>query len=347
MKKQKLNYILEQVRKKGRNGDTILAHINPLEAKMLKAAGGSGTINPKTGLPEFRGGFFSNRYWDKGAWKRDALAIAGNVVGNMILPGAGGIIGAAAGSAAGTKIRGRNDYGGHAAKSAALAAIAPTAAGLAGTGANAMGATNVGHALTKYGNVNAILPSIGLGSNDTATYGGNALMSGMQGGNKISGVSAGDDNDGDFENQLQKYLRKKSDEDNNLSFIDKLGRNSKDYMTKPKNLLSLGTTGLTLYDRINAPKPKKELTPTQKGKASKEEMLAARLTPAEMAEQEQYELAMEQARRRNSRKKFLPEERIDIEPMYNRVSSPQEYAQTGRWMNYYNNPNFTGQPIRF
>ena len=37
-------------------------------------------------------------------------------------------------------------------------------------------------------------------------------------------------------------------------------------------------------------------------------MLAARLTPAEMAEQEQYELAMEQARRRNSRKKFLPEE---------------------------------------
>ena len=341
MKKQKLNYILEQVRKKGRNGDTILAHINPLEAKMLKAAGGSGTINPKTGLPEFKGGFFSKRYWDKGAWKRDALAIAGNVVGNMILPGAGGIIGAAAGSAAGTKIRGRNDYGGHAAKSAALAAIAPTVAGLAGTGANAMGATNVGHALTKYGNVNAILPSIGLGSNDTAAYGGNALTSKMYGANSngsalenynrdhMSGVSAGDDYDDD------------------LSFIDKLGRNSKDYMSKPKNLLSLGTTGLTLYDRINAPKPKKELTPTQKGKASKEEMLAARLTPAEMAEQEQYELAMEQARRRNSRKKFLPEERINIEPMYNRVSSPQEYAQTGRWMNYYNNPNFTGQPIRF
>jgi hypothetical protein len=37
----------------GRNGDTILAHINPYEARMLKAMGGSGTLNPYTGLPEF------------------------------------------------------------------------------------------------------------------------------------------------------------------------------------------------------------------------------------------------------------------------------------------------------
>jgi hypothetical protein len=37
----------------GRNGDTMLAHITPAEAQMLKARGGSGTINPVTGLPEF------------------------------------------------------------------------------------------------------------------------------------------------------------------------------------------------------------------------------------------------------------------------------------------------------
>jgi hypothetical protein len=43
----------ESLRQKGRGGDTILAHINPEEAKMLKAMGGSGTINPATGLPEF------------------------------------------------------------------------------------------------------------------------------------------------------------------------------------------------------------------------------------------------------------------------------------------------------
>ncbi len=37
----------------GRHGDTMIAHINPREAAMLKAMGGAGTINPKTGLPEF------------------------------------------------------------------------------------------------------------------------------------------------------------------------------------------------------------------------------------------------------------------------------------------------------
>jgi hypothetical protein len=37
----------------GRNGDTMLAHITPQEAAMLKRMGGSGTVNPYTGLPEY------------------------------------------------------------------------------------------------------------------------------------------------------------------------------------------------------------------------------------------------------------------------------------------------------
>jgi hypothetical protein len=37
----------------GRNGDSMLAHITPEEAALLKRRGGSGTINPVTGLPEF------------------------------------------------------------------------------------------------------------------------------------------------------------------------------------------------------------------------------------------------------------------------------------------------------
>jgi hypothetical protein len=41
------------LRSKGRGRDTILAHINPEEAALLKARGGSGRINPNTGLPEF------------------------------------------------------------------------------------------------------------------------------------------------------------------------------------------------------------------------------------------------------------------------------------------------------
>ncbi len=47
-----------KVAKMGRRGDTELAHINPVEADMLKFLGGSGTINPKTGLKEY--GWFSN-----------------------------------------------------------------------------------------------------------------------------------------------------------------------------------------------------------------------------------------------------------------------------------------------
>lgn len=37
----------------GRNGDTKLAHINPEEEQILLALGGSGTINPNTGLREY------------------------------------------------------------------------------------------------------------------------------------------------------------------------------------------------------------------------------------------------------------------------------------------------------
>ena len=43
---------------KGRKGDTMLAHITPQEAALLKARGGAGTMNPDTGLPEFYDGSF-------------------------------------------------------------------------------------------------------------------------------------------------------------------------------------------------------------------------------------------------------------------------------------------------
>ena len=48
-----LRKIARLLQDKGRNGDTILAHINPREAALLREQGGSGTINPETGLMEF------------------------------------------------------------------------------------------------------------------------------------------------------------------------------------------------------------------------------------------------------------------------------------------------------
>jgi hypothetical protein len=51
--------IAKDIAAMGRGGDTMLAHITPEEARMLRQRGGSGTINPKTGLREyFIGGVF-------------------------------------------------------------------------------------------------------------------------------------------------------------------------------------------------------------------------------------------------------------------------------------------------
>lgn len=45
--------LAEMLRQLGRGRDTVLAHITPEEAQVLRDRGGSGTINPETGLPEF------------------------------------------------------------------------------------------------------------------------------------------------------------------------------------------------------------------------------------------------------------------------------------------------------
>ena len=45
--------LAQVLRSKGRGRDTVLAHITPKEAALLKRRGGRGSINPDTGLPEF------------------------------------------------------------------------------------------------------------------------------------------------------------------------------------------------------------------------------------------------------------------------------------------------------
>jgi hypothetical protein len=53
-----LKQIAKELAGKGRGGDSMLVHITPKEAYMLKNAGGAGTINPDTGLLEFYDGVF-------------------------------------------------------------------------------------------------------------------------------------------------------------------------------------------------------------------------------------------------------------------------------------------------
>jgi hypothetical protein len=48
-----LKSLAQELPNYGRYGDDMVAHISSDEARMLQAMGGSGTINPQTGLPEF------------------------------------------------------------------------------------------------------------------------------------------------------------------------------------------------------------------------------------------------------------------------------------------------------
>ena len=51
-----LKKLLNDVAKKGIEGDVHLAHINKFEDRLLKYMGGEGSINPKTGLIQYKGG---------------------------------------------------------------------------------------------------------------------------------------------------------------------------------------------------------------------------------------------------------------------------------------------------
>jgi hypothetical protein len=100
-----LKPIAKAIASYGRNGDTMLAHITPAEARMLKRRGGSGTINPDTGLPEF---FLKKAFRKiKKAVKKFASSTVGKLVTTVALgfflgPAAASFLGAtsAAGVAA-------------------------------------------------------------------------------------------------------------------------------------------------------------------------------------------------------------------------------------------------------
>jgi hypothetical protein len=70
-----LRKIARLLQDKGRNGDTILAHINPREAALLREQGGSGEINPETGLMEFEGGLDEDYFAGLSAAEAPAPAV--------------------------------------------------------------------------------------------------------------------------------------------------------------------------------------------------------------------------------------------------------------------------------
>jgi hypothetical protein len=83
-----LTVAARQLAAQGRGGDTELAHVNPREAAMLRRAGGSGTINPNTGLREYKS-WLKKIKWGK------VLAAVAPIALAFLVPGIGGMIGSA------------------------------------------------------------------------------------------------------------------------------------------------------------------------------------------------------------------------------------------------------------
>ena len=92
-----------QVAAQGRGGDSMLAHINPREAEMLRRMGGSGTINPNTGLHEFKGGV--TKAIGK-VFKTVAKAVVPVAATAFFGPVGGAIAGAATGAMGGGGLKG-------------------------------------------------------------------------------------------------------------------------------------------------------------------------------------------------------------------------------------------------
>jgi hypothetical protein len=134
---------------KGRGGDTMLAHINPREAEVLRRMGGTGKINPLSGLPEFKGGFIGK-----------VLKIAAPIAAGIFLgPGAAALAGAASGASGGGGIKG---------------ALMGGALGFLGAGGGAGVAGSLGKAAT------GILPE-SFGSYLTNSLGHQAIGAGLLG----------------------------------------------------------------------------------------------------------------------------------------------------------------------
>jgi hypothetical protein len=313
--------ITEMLRNQGRYGDTILAHINPEEAQILKQLGGSGIINPNTGLPEFA------PFWKKGWFKRtfspeNILSVVGAVAGNAFLPGVGGMIGGGLGGAAGNMLGGGKKRPLKAGlKGVAIGATLPSAASLAGSGASTLGFNNVGTALSNYGNANSITAALGLkggkgytGPIDFLTNAGKSAAAGpIDLVAKGSGAAA----------EVAKGAAEKS-------FLD-------NFLSDPKNLLMAGSLASNFLSKQS---------PEQMGREQKRYQQAMQLTPEEERakverELQYYEMKKQKEReeRKKNREDWESGRNVNTNTFagtgFNRtINSPKTYAETGRWFEY-------------
>jgi hypothetical protein len=127
----------------GRGGDTMLAHINPREAEVLRRMGGTGTINPNTGLHEFKKGILKSIGKVFKSVAKIALPIAATAIGG---PWAGAAVGAGLGAMDGGGLKGAilGGLSGGLAPGGVLGGFSKTV----GSGITSMLPSSIGNALT-------------------------------------------------------------------------------------------------------------------------------------------------------------------------------------------------------
>ena len=163
----------QRVAAAGRGGDTMLAHINPREASMLARMGGSGTVNPTTGLVEFKGGVGK------------LIAAVAPVVLSIVAPGIGTAIGSALGaSGVGASMLGSAVIGGASSAAAGGNALKGAIGGALGAGAGGALGGAIGDAtgMTLSNTAQNVLGSSLIGGAQSAASGGDFLTGAVKGG---------------------------------------------------------------------------------------------------------------------------------------------------------------------
>ena len=175
---------LNQIAQMGRNGDTQLAHITPFEARILQAYGGSGTINPMTGQPEF----FLKKAFKAIKKVFKAVAPALPIVLSFVAPGIGTAIGSAlsTGALTGTaaSMLGSAAIGGLSSAASGGNALKGAIGGALGAGAGGALGGYVGDTLGMQLGTTAqnVLGSSLIGGAQSAATGGDFLTGAVQGG---------------------------------------------------------------------------------------------------------------------------------------------------------------------
>lgn len=297
--------------------------------KSLKSLMQAAHINPETGLREYKGGGLF----------RTLAPIVGSLLGNAIMPGIGGsLLGGALSSFGASHLTGDKKNALRNALIGGASGAAGSYFGVPGFGQAGMPATKVAAESAKTVGKNTLLPtviSMAPGSMSKNTAHKTAAYTPKTPHKRMGlGVSAGDEMSGTTSMDLptlKEAAEKKYYSDMFKpapTFKEKL----KDTLTDPASLVSLGSLGLNAYNSLKKQPKEKEKNPEQLASEKKRYAAASRLTPEEIQERQNYFNQIDAAHNNSNTTMRLPA------TLNRRQHSPDEFAKSGRWFSYYDNP---------